>query len=939
MHKSKAKTLFTIWFSLVALVLSSPAYGQMPAAYPMKEDVAPSEVLPIDGIYRVSTLGKRIKIEQGRAYYLDPWTQAMFWRVQAGMVTLTNFSRTGAGLYVADDLPMSGKVQFTMGYDGQLNGVVHGQKYSLKPISVANSQDFLSELTSARKESSDNNDRSRNSDTIDDLPDFLKQVKSEAIGLSNDKRGDDPQTFLTTSDLSNDRDTDWEQQSNRGKTAFAPKAIPVAQVPTLLPERIFTGCEINAEELPSLDPTSEQSNRERLLEASDSNHDDRLTKRTFASFDINDVEDSPENMDGLCWKRLDGVWRELKEITLDRSKDDGEIWDVEGTELASLMNGNYTTTKFLVVAPNGVSDDEIWIASGLGVPEFTSFEAIDDVPLDEALRRGGSRKVYQARGKSKIGHKLAIDISRSGRIRFKLDGKTFLRPAPGVSTAAMNAQTEINDVFLLAYNLENLSASRKGYDVTQQDPFYLLQNPKFDVFAEVDANKYVISEKRTIPLGFTLIKEDMQGNVFRKTLVSSEQQFQETILNSFGSASKYSLSGAANTILSAVPASGQYADTSYGTGYKSTQQAMQSLRARNFVGEAVGYSRTKKYALVVDHPFVTLSDDFLDAIEDARRYGDYESIIDKFGTHYPYAVTYGANAKMTSKVTDEEYESAVSKAEGNELDAQNTIMESGINSYMTSNSQSMQGNKGNMGNENSTFVAVGGSGSWDQSGYSSGETPYPIMLDLRPIDELLNPINFPNEPEIYSQVRANLALAVNYYIAGNSRPLRNESLLPEVNYIPEPDAKEAPIEEWHIYTKTLKCTDKAKIQFGFVDAVEGRILITANGPNGPAGFAPSKSITVKCRDETKTKKYKYEVPSKGLLVLKGTRDQIAKHKISLELNWNYKPKIKSRRSNKTYKKSVLQSGLAKGEGKTYSWGVGVKGKPSVYLGLRMARVK
>ena len=68
----------------------------------------------------------------------------------------------------------------------------------------------------------------------------------------------------------------------------------------------------------------------------------------------------------------------------------------------------------------------------------------------------------------------------------------------------------------------------------------------------------------------------------------------------------------------------------------------------------------------------------------------------------------------------------------------------------------VQGYSGEFGNEGGRFIAVGGNGSWDSGGYSRGDRVAPILLDLRPLDELLNPINFPDQPDIYTRVRAEL---------------------------------------------------------------------------------------------------------------------------------------------------------------------------------------
>ena len=108
--------------ALLILMLSTPAWSQdmtqalaeaagipqIPAFLPDKYSVTRSEALPIDGVWMISTIRKKIRIEQGRAYALDPWLHLFVLKVQPDMVVMQNFRRTDAGRYAADDLPLMG---------------------------------------------------------------------------------------------------------------------------------------------------------------------------------------------------------------------------------------------------------------------------------------------------------------------------------------------------------------------------------------------------------------------------------------------------------------------------------------------------------------------------------------------------------------------------------------------------------------------------------------------------------------------------------------------------------------------------------------------------------------------------------------------------------------------------------------------------------------
>lgn len=120
---------------------ANPAQAQVRAMLPMAAEVEQGAPTDADGTYVVSTLDKRITIENGRAFVVDPWTHGLIFNVERGMVTLQNFRQTGPDRFEADDLPMMGKVVFYRQPNGALQGVVQGAfgeaKYILVPTSYA----------------------------------------------------------------------------------------------------------------------------------------------------------------------------------------------------------------------------------------------------------------------------------------------------------------------------------------------------------------------------------------------------------------------------------------------------------------------------------------------------------------------------------------------------------------------------------------------------------------------------------------------------------------------------------------------------------------------------------------------------------------------------------------------------------------------------------
>lgn len=97
-----------------------PIAGLIDGLLPMKADVAESQPLPIDGIWKISTIKRRIKIEKGRAYAIDGWTHAFILKILPDMVVFKNVERIGKGQYQANDLPLLANAAMTLKSDGNI---------------------------------------------------------------------------------------------------------------------------------------------------------------------------------------------------------------------------------------------------------------------------------------------------------------------------------------------------------------------------------------------------------------------------------------------------------------------------------------------------------------------------------------------------------------------------------------------------------------------------------------------------------------------------------------------------------------------------------------------------------------------------------------------------------------------------------------------------
>lgn len=135
---------------LTEAIADAAGIPQMDAFLPDKYSVEETEALPIDGVWMISANRKKIKIENGRAYALDPWLHLLTLKIQRDMVVMQNFQRVGPGRYQADDLPLLGPATMQLEGNGNLSVSVAGAlgpaRYRLIKRDVDNDSSFQSEL-------------------------------------------------------------------------------------------------------------------------------------------------------------------------------------------------------------------------------------------------------------------------------------------------------------------------------------------------------------------------------------------------------------------------------------------------------------------------------------------------------------------------------------------------------------------------------------------------------------------------------------------------------------------------------------------------------------------------------------------------------------------------------------------------------------------------
>jgi hypothetical protein len=246
------------------------------------------------------------------------------------------------------------------------------------------------------------------------------------------------------------------------------------------------------------------------------------------------------------------------------------------------------------------------------------------------------------------------------------------------------------------------------------------------------------------------------------------------------------------------------------------------------------------------------------------------------------------------------------------------------------------GMKGTMAEEKVTFVAVGGNGSWDQAGYSAGEDHYPILLDLRPISELLNPMNFPGQPEVYVTVRKNLQVAIERYLAAfpAENPISTEDWTAGIEPAAPPTV--VPEEKWYVYVRQIWCggIGSGRIKTALADKLE---ITGAVSGGSRVSTIKTNGMETECKFKNERKKFDYASSSPGLLVLRGTRREMNGASVDVNLRWFYNSRNKKERNDSRTFTGVFPPDQKVGEVRDHIMEVKGVSLPTFYLRVRFKR--
>ena len=315
---------------------------------------------------------------------------------------------------------------------------------------------------------------------------------------------------------------------------------------------------------------------------------------------------------------------------------------------------------------------------------------------------------------------------------------------------------------LLIYNF-------KGYNIARMDykNYQLNTGAAKSVFQYPDENSldyYFGNSGKILPHGL-LFKNDRDAfDKARTQVISSMAEHQRAWNMNLG-------------ISIGIPDAASFG---FNASFRQSTDRMRSSQKTH----AVSVGQEILYAVVVDKTNIYLDDDFVAMIEllrkkylatgdpiidtrGASRLADYYNILfETFGTHYPYAVSYGGCA--IQDITLSKRDQQITKEEGTEISANaSATMEEASGSISAGGGNSSKDVDGD-GQEDdySSIETIGGSISFssDHPGWGLPDrSEVPVLLDLRPIYELLSPVFFEDEI-VYKDVREGLEKAYDLYM-------------------------------------------------------------------------------------------------------------------------------------------------------------------------------
>jgi hypothetical protein len=297
-----------------------------------------------------------------------------------------------------------------------------------------------------------------------------------------------------------------------------------------------------------------------------------------------------------------------------------------------------------------------------------------------------------------------------------------------------------------------------GYDITEINPLVLAQHFKAPVFAPGGSTTYEFQDHKIVPHGLQYRQKSMSESFVTESAITSEKEMQES--SSFSIGLNVAAKGKGDPPNDKPKAAG-------GINYAKSQ--MRGTSDGKNVMRSFGVQQIHDYVLILDQGHMKVSLGFLNMIADIKaNRRPVSDLFEKFGTHYPNAVTYGAAARASMRFDSSDVRVWAQNKESVNASITIPVKAMEITSSVSSEKEKSESNRLSSSNKVETFTAVGGNaGSTSATFQADANRVVPVLFDLRPIHELINPIHF-DDDEVLGRVRSQIVSEWNARFAGIS---------------------------------------------------------------------------------------------------------------------------------------------------------------------------
>lgn len=345
---------------------------------------------------------------------------------------------------------------------------------------------------------------------------------------------------------------------------------------------------------------------------------------------------------------------------------------------------------------------------------------------------------------------LAVDGKASVVYQYKNDFVRFLRPAP-YELGERQEKLPWGATFSLNERPTQVGANFTGYNVSTMHP----RDFQFDSGSSRLLFDYPDEHQRQYqPTDGKIIVP--HGLFYRPDNEGFESMRVETISNAAEHAASHKTNIGFKVGLE-IP----YLHFGGSASYRRETESMAKNREQHKSEWTIARSTETRYALVLDKSRVQLDDYFRDRVLELRnrhlagydlvKEGDYSRFVDEFGTHYPYAATYGGMTYLQSEYTETSRQASQSSTSSRSVEGHVSFFASSGGDGTWGGSKSNE-NESSGSSKSDMFRTYGGSLSRGEGWSLPKGEEIPILMDLRPIYELFSPLFF-EDPIVWMQLR------------------------------------------------------------------------------------------------------------------------------------------------------------------------------------------